>query len=128
VLSLAAVVAITARDSGDLAVAFQLLIYPATDQHRSHPSHAENGQGYLLTSDTMAYFTGHYLPDRARSDDWRASPLLHPDLSNLPRGAGADRRLRPAARRRQGLRRAAHRGGATAPATSASIGRSTASS
>ena len=82
--NLAAVVAITARDRGDLAIAFQLLIYPATDQHRSHPSHAENGQGYLLTSDTMAYFTGHYLPDRAQYDDWRASPLLHPDLSNLP--------------------------------------------
>ena len=82
--NLAAVVAITARDSGDLPIAFQLLIYPATDQHRSHPSHTENGQGYLLTSDTMAYFTGHYLPERAQYDDWRASPLLHPDLSNLP--------------------------------------------
>ena len=82
--NLAAVVAITARDRGDLAVAFQLLIYPATDAHRSHPSHTENGQGYLLTSDTMDYFSGHYLPDRAQYDDWRASPLLHPDLSNLP--------------------------------------------
>ncbi|MDE2298951.1 MAG: alpha/beta hydrolase, partial [Burkholderiales bacterium] len=82
--NLAAVVAITARDRGDLPIAYQLLIYPATDQHRSHPSHAENGQGYLLTSDTMAYFSDHYLPDRAQYDDWRASPLLHPDLSNLP--------------------------------------------
>ena len=82
--NLAAVVAITARDSGDLPIAFQLLIYPATDQHRSAPSHATNGQGYLLTRETMDYFTGHYIADPAQYADWRASPLLHPDLSKLP--------------------------------------------
>ena len=82
--NLAAVVSLIARDSGDLAVAFQLLIYPAVDQHRTAPSHAENGQGYLLTSDTMDYFTGHYIADPAQYADWRASPLLHPDLSRLP--------------------------------------------
>ena len=82
--NLAAVVSIAARDSGDLPIAFQLLIYPATDQHRSKPSHAENGQGYLLTTDTMDYFTGHYIADSTHYDDWRASPLLHPDLSKLP--------------------------------------------
>ena len=82
--NLAAVVSLMARDSGDLAVAFQLLIYPAVDQHRTAPSHAENGQGYLLTSDTMDYFTGHYIADPAQYADWRASPLLHPDLSRLP--------------------------------------------
>jgi acetyl esterase len=82
--NLAAVVAITARDSRDLPICFQLLIYPATDQHRTAPSHTENGQGYLLTRDTMAYFTGHYIDDDAHFKDWRASPLLHDDLSNLP--------------------------------------------
>lgn len=82
--NLAAVVAIAARDAGDLPLAWQLLIYPATDQHRSAPSHQRNGQGYLLTSDTMDYFTGHYIPDPAGHRDWRASPLLHPDLSGLP--------------------------------------------
>jgi len=82
--NLAAVVSIAARDSGDLPIAFQLLIYPATDQHRTAPSHAANGQGYMLTSDTMAYFTGHYITDPAHYKDWRASPLLHTDLSKLP--------------------------------------------
>ena len=82
--NLAAVVAISARDSGDLPIVFQLLIYPATDQHRQHASHTENGQGYLLTKDTMDYFTGHYIADAAQYKDWRASPLLHPDLSKLP--------------------------------------------
>ena len=82
--NLATVVAITLRDAGDLALRWQLLIYPATDQRRGWPSHTANGQGYLLTTETMDYFHDHYLPDQAMDLDWRASPLLHPDLSRLP--------------------------------------------
>ena len=88
--NLAAVVALSARDAaaggeaGDLRIAYQLLIYPATDQRRGAPSHAQNGQGYLLTSDTMTYFHDHYIADPKQDLDWRASPLLHPDLSGLP--------------------------------------------
>jgi acetyl esterase len=82
--NLAAVVSIAARESGDLAIAFQLLIYPATDQHRDTPSHTANGQGYLLTTETMDYFTGHYITEPALYKDWRASPLLHRDLAKLP--------------------------------------------
>ena len=82
--NLAAVVSLAARDAGDSSIAFQLLIYPATDAHRSHPSHTENGQGYLLTRDTITYFSDHYLPDRSDYDDWRASPLLREDLAKLP--------------------------------------------
>jgi acetyl esterase len=82
--NLAAVVSIDARDRGDLPIAFQLLIYPATDVRATAPSHTENGQGYLLTRDTINYFTGHYIDDPALYSDWRASPLLKTDLSNLP--------------------------------------------
>ncbi|QGW84492.1 alpha/beta hydrolase [Variovorax paradoxus] len=82
--NLAAVAAIAARDAGDLPIAFQLLIYPATDMRRGHPSHQANGQGYLLTSDTMTYFHDHYIDDARHDLDWRASPLLHADLSGLP--------------------------------------------
>jgi acetyl esterase len=82
--NLAAVVAIDARDRRDLPIAFQLLIYPATDMQRTFPSHVENAQGYNLTKDSMDYFVGHYIADPAQYQDWRASPLLHPDLSNLP--------------------------------------------
>ena len=82
--NLAAVVAIAMRDAGDLPIRFQLLIYPATDQRRGWPSHTTNGQGYLLTAETMDYFHDHYLPDKAQDGDWRASPLLHPELSKLP--------------------------------------------
>ncbi|HSV45648.1 MAG TPA: alpha/beta hydrolase, partial [Ramlibacter sp.] len=82
--NLAAVVAIAARDAGDLPIAFQLLIYPATDQRRGAASHQSNGQGYLLTSDSLAYFHDHYIDDARHDLDWRASPLLAGDLSNLP--------------------------------------------
>jgi acetyl esterase len=82
--NLAAVAAIAARDAGDLPIALQLLIYPATDMRRGHPSHQANGQGYLLTRDTMAYFHDHYIDDARHDLDWRASPLLHADLSGLP--------------------------------------------
>ena len=82
--NLAAVVALAARDAGDLPVAFQLLIYPATDQRRIAPSHTTNAQGYLLTADSMRYYHDHYIDDARHDLDWRASPLLAPDLSRLP--------------------------------------------
>ncbi len=82
--NLAAVVAIAARDAADLPIAMQLLIYPATDQRRISASYQSNGQGYLLTQDTMTYFHDHYITDAAQDLDWRASPLLREDLSGLP--------------------------------------------
>ena len=38
----------------------------------------------MLTSDTIAYFRGKYIPNERDWSDWRASPLLHKDLSKLP--------------------------------------------
>ncbi len=82
--NLAAVVALAWRDAGDLAaLKFQLLIYPATDMRAVAPSHTHNGQGYLLTADTIAYFRGQYV-GADDYGDWRVSPLLHADLSRLP--------------------------------------------
>ena len=82
--NLAAVAALLARAAGDLPLAFQLLIYPATDMRRGHASHTSNGQGYLLTADSITYYHDHYIDDAKHDLDWRASPLLHPDLSGLP--------------------------------------------
>ena len=82
--NLAAVVALAARDTGDLPIVFQLLIYPATDQRRGWPSHAANGQGYLLTRESMDYYHDHYIADPAQDLDWRASPLLHANHAKLP--------------------------------------------
>jgi acetyl esterase len=82
--NLAAVTALALRDaSSPIRLRHQLLIYPATDMRAVAPSHTRNGEGYLLTRDTIAYFRGHYI-DPAQYADWRASPLLHPDLSGLP--------------------------------------------
>lgn len=82
--NLAAVVSIALRDAGDPPIAFQLLIYPVTDLRRIAPSYRTNGQGYLLTRDTMDYFHDHYIVDAAHDLDWRASPLLREDLRGLP--------------------------------------------
>ena len=81
--NLAAVAAQHARAMG-IALAAQLLIYPATDQHRTHDSHRRNAQGYLLTADTMTWFHDHYITDPAWDSDWRASPLLADSLAGLP--------------------------------------------
>ena len=82
--NLAAVVAIAARDAGDLPIAFQLLIYPATDMRRIAASHETNGKGYLLERVTIDWFHDHYIADPAHDLDWRASPLLREDLAGLP--------------------------------------------
>lgn len=82
--NLAAVVAIAARDAGDLPLGYQLLIYPATDQTWSAPSYVTNGQGYLLTQDSMRYYRDHYIDRPEALRDWRASPLFCENLANLP--------------------------------------------
>ncbi len=82
--NLAAVVALTLRDAGDPPLAYQLLIYPATDMRAVAPSHSRNGQGYLLTRDSIAYYRSHYIENPAHWADWRASPLLAADLTRLP--------------------------------------------
>jgi acetyl esterase len=82
--NLAAVVCLVLREAGEPLPAFQLLIYPATDMRAVAPSHTSNGQGYLLTRDSIAYYRGHYLADAAQWTDWRASPLLAPDHRGLP--------------------------------------------
>lgn len=82
--NLAAVVALAARDAGDLPIAFQLLIYPATDMRREHASHVRNGKGYLLTRESIAYYHDHYIDDPRHDLDWRASPLLASDFTGLP--------------------------------------------
>ena len=77
--NLAAVVALHARDSGGPRLAFQLLVYPATDQRLATASHERNARGYLLERDSIDYFRSCYLPDAGDYLDWRASPLLAND-------------------------------------------------
>lgn len=79
--NLAAVVAILARDEG-VALRHQTLLYPVTDLSAESPSYAENGEGLLLTADTMRWFIAHYTAPSDRAD-WRASPLLADDLAGV---------------------------------------------
>jgi len=51
-------------------------VYPATDFSEERPSIRENGEGYMLTADSMKWFEAHYAPDPA---DWHASPMLAAD-------------------------------------------------
>ena len=82
--NLAAVVSLDSRDNGGPALCFQMLVYPATDQHYGTPSIDRNGEGFLLTKSAMHYFRGHYLPDAKDWNDWRASPLRAATLGGLP--------------------------------------------
>ncbi|WP_341539855.1 alpha/beta hydrolase [Paucimonas lemoignei] len=82
--NIAASCAIMARDSGGPKLAFQLLIYPATDFRCIAPSHQRNGKGYLLTASMIEYFCACYLASDADRLDWRLSPLLAAEHARLP--------------------------------------------
>lgn len=82
--NLSAVVCQTARDSGGPAIAFQLLIYPATDMTLATPSKKENAVGYFLEGKLMDYFYQHYVPKGADENDPRHSPLRARNFSGLP--------------------------------------------
>lgn len=81
--NLAAVTALTLRGEPGVALVGQLLVYPVTDQRAGSGSYRACADGYALTADDMTWFRDHYL-DPAHYGDWRASPLLAPDLTGLP--------------------------------------------
>jgi acetyl esterase/lipase len=82
--NLAAVAALMARDRGEPPLAFQLLLYPATNYAFNTPSYRENAEGYLLTRAEMVRNWRAYLRSEADGHHPYASPLGAPDLSGLP--------------------------------------------
>jgi acetyl esterase len=82
--NLAAALCLVQREAGEPLPGFQLLIYPATDMRAVAPSHTTNGQGYMLTNDSIAWYRGNYIADPADWADWRASPLLAASHAGLP--------------------------------------------
>lgn len=82
--NLAAALCLVQREAGRPMPAFQLLIYPATDMRAVAPSHTTNGQGYMLTNDSIHWYRGNYIGDQADWSDWRASPLLASSHAGLP--------------------------------------------
>jgi acetyl esterase len=84
--NLAAGVTLMARNRGEFALIYQLLIYPAT-QYQSHtPSFHQYGENYFLTADLTNWFWDHYLPSPTEGKNPYASPLLAENLANLPPG------------------------------------------
>lgn len=83
--NLAAVLCQQARTLGLQMPRFQLLVYPATDLRRCTRSYRLFRSGYLLEDATMSWFIDHYLQGASPVTDPRASPLLAPDFTGLPR-------------------------------------------
>jgi acetyl esterase len=61
----------------------QLLLYPTIDRRGGYPSLAQNGEGYLLTTEMRAWFARCYVPDGTPLDDWRLSPICAADHSDV---------------------------------------------
>ncbi len=81
--NLAAVVSLAGRDGLVPAPIAQGLVYPALDARLASPSVAEFADGFFLTREGMETYRGHYLPDRADWESWRASPLLAEDTRGV---------------------------------------------
>ena len=79
---LAASIALRARDVG-LALALQVLIYPATDRSFDSPSYRENADGHGLTAAEMRWLWSQYVPDEARAGEPDCSPLRAPELAGV---------------------------------------------
>jgi acetyl esterase len=86
--NLAAVISLMARDQAPHpSIAYQLLIYPATEMDAATESMRVNGDGFLLSSKSMLWFMKQYLGDRSNTAEiktWRASPLLAASHASLP--------------------------------------------
>jgi acetyl esterase len=85
----AAVVSLMARDGAadgypSPKIAFQLLIYPSVDfLHDGYPSRVENGAGYFLTGEHLAWYDEQYVQGADRLDP-HLSPIRAADHSGLP--------------------------------------------
>ncbi|OMC03658.1 lipase [Mycolicibacterium fortuitum] len=81
--NLAAVIAMTARDKGGPAIAFQVLIYPVVDQRRKSSLSSPHTKSGVLTAEHMQWFTAQYLGASGAQAEVSASPILG-DMTGLP--------------------------------------------
>src|SRR3984885_12251566 len=82
--NLAAVVALMARDKGGPKLRLQSLVYPVADFRMASESYTKYATGCgILTADAMKWFRGHYLRTMDDGLDWRASPVLAPDVAGV---------------------------------------------
>lgn len=81
--NLSAVVTLMARDRSGPAIAFQALLYPATDLTLGSPSIEENAHAPVIGKADVLAFRDHYLGAQDPRDPY-ASPLFAPDHAGLP--------------------------------------------
>ena len=81
--NLAAAVAIKARDTGLVDLAFQMLVYPCTGHDGSLPSAISNAEGFGLTSKVMRWFESQYAPTQNELNNPYAFPAVSKNLSKL---------------------------------------------
>ncbi|MEC9072713.1 MAG: alpha/beta hydrolase [Myxococcota bacterium] len=80
--NLATVVCEVLRDEKQAPV-YQLLVYPVTDVSKEHESYELFPDHYLLTSEAMRWFIGHYVRKEEERLDPRVSPLLAESLKGV---------------------------------------------
>ncbi len=83
--NLATVMAILARDAAHPKLVFQLLIYPCVAPEPETASHHNFKEGYILSRNSITWFYKQYLRTGKDVKDFRFAPLIHDDLSGLPR-------------------------------------------
>ncbi|MGH7092411.1 MAG: alpha/beta hydrolase fold domain-containing protein [Stellaceae bacterium] len=81
--NLALAAAIAARDAGETAVKFMLLIYGVYSTDSDSPSWQRFGQGAGLSQTQVRWIWETYLENPEQMRDWRAAPILA-NLKGLP--------------------------------------------
>ncbi|GAA2601668.1 alpha/beta hydrolase [Dactylosporangium fulvum] len=82
--NLAAAVTLMARESGDLPLVGQLLVYPNTDQLADDDSMRANDDPYLFNRHSVEWYRKHYFVDPDDAENPLASPLRAETLRGLP--------------------------------------------
>src|SRR5882757_9955876 len=82
--NLAAVLCRIARDAGDSAIAFQLLLCPILDVHNDSAARRELAEGFFLDSETLRRDLELYVPPGCDLSDLRLSPLRAEEFVGLP--------------------------------------------
>lgn len=73
--NMSAVFALMAKDSGEVPLRAQVLLYPVTDADFDTSSYLQFADGYFLTREGMQWFWDQYTDAPAQRSEVRASPL-----------------------------------------------------
>ncbi|GAA3103669.1 alpha/beta hydrolase [Pseudonocardia yunnanensis] len=84
--NMTAVLAILAKQRGDVTFLHQSMYYPVTDAGQDTESYRTFAEGPYLTAESMAWFWDAYLPEKDKRGEITASPLRASleDLAGLP--------------------------------------------